>query len=71
MIRIKQLARQALRSGKFEITQECGCYCLYRLIRNSNGDVIKKVLVLNTADLTKAIIKMVQQMQQGKNEQSY
>lgn len=70
MIRIKQLARQALRSGKFEITQECGCYCLYRLIRNSNGDVIK-VLVMNTADLTKAIIKMVQKMQQGKNEQSH
>lgn len=58
-------------SGKFEITEEFGCFCLYRLIRNSNGDVIKKVLVLNTSDLAKAIIKMVQQMRQGKNEQRY
>lgn len=66
MIRIKQLARQALRSGKFEITQECGYYCLYRLIRNSNGDVIKKVLVLNTADLTKAIIKLIKQIEKQK-----
>lgn len=53
-------------NSRFEIAEECGCFCLYRLVRNSDGDVIKKVLVLNTADLTKAIIKMVQQMQQGK-----
>lgn len=49
-------------SGKFEITEEYDCYCLYRLVRNSSGDVIKKVLVMNTADLTKAIIKMVEQI---------
>lgn len=60
-----------IRSSKFEIAEECGCFCLYRLVRNSDGDVIKKVLVLNTADLTKTIIKMVQQMKQGKNEQSH
>lgn len=55
-------------SGKFEITEEFGCFCLYRLVRNSDGDVIKKVLVLNTADLTKAIIKMVEQIKQQKDK---
>lgn len=55
-------------SGKFEITEEFGCFCLYRLVRNSDGDVIKKVLVLNTADLAKAIIKMVEQIKQQKDK---
>lgn len=58
-------------SRRFEITEEYDCYCLYRLVRNSSGDVIKKVLVLNTSELTKAIIKMVEKIRQGKNEQSH
>lgn len=49
-------------TGKFQIKKECGCYCLYRLIRNSNGDVVKKILVINTADLNRAVKKMVEQI---------
>ncbi|QHB17896.1 hypothetical protein [Mannheimia pernigra] len=58
-------------SGRFEITEKFGCFCLYRLVRNSSREVIKKVLVMNTADLEKAIIKMVEQMRQRKNEQRH
>lgn len=55
-----------IKSGKFGITEEYGCYCLYRLVRNSSGELIKKVLVANTAELPKAIAKMVQQIKQQK-----
>lgn len=55
-----------IKSGKLEISEEYGCYCLYRLVKNINGEIIKKVLVMNTHDLSKAIIKMVQQIKQQK-----
>ncbi|EXI61809.1 hypothetical protein MHD_05565 [Mannheimia granulomatis] len=66
MIRIKQLIRNA--SCKFEITSEFGCYCLYRLVRNSRGEVINRVLVLNTSEFKKAIIKLIEQIEKQKGK---
>ncbi|MFA9487494.1 MULTISPECIES: hypothetical protein [unclassified Mannheimia] len=40
---------------------EYGCFCVYRLVRNVDGEVIKRVLVINTAEFKKAIAKMIEQ----------
>ncbi|HGO5823443.1 TPA: hypothetical protein ACK3JW_001111 [Mannheimia haemolytica] len=57
------MVRQLLRtcSGKLEMTAEYGCFCVYRLVRNVDGEVIKRVLVINTAEFKKAIAKMIEQ----------
>lgn len=66
MVEVRQLLRTG--SGKFEMTAEFGCYCVYRLVRNSAGEVISKVLVMNTAEFKKAIIKLIEQIEKQKGK---
>lgn len=53
---------------KFCITKQRNTYCLYRRIHNSVGEVIKEILVFETAELSKVINKLVQQMKKNKRE---